>query len=73
MKKSVMEEVFEKAGGRQKLQASLGVSKQTVSDWIRWGHVSAKRAPAIETLTGIPRTRLCPSFDWEGTKTKASA
>lgn len=68
MSKSVIDEVFAKAGGREALQKSLGVSKQTISDWKRWGHVSAKRAPAVEKLTGISRKRLCPSFDWDGEK-----
>lgn len=66
MSKSVIDEVFEAAGGREALQKSLGVSKQTISDWKRWGHVSAKRAPAVEAITGIPRQRLCPYFDWDG-------
>lgn len=72
MSKPLMDEVFEKAGGREKLQRALGVSKQTLSDWKRWGHVSAARAVSIERLTGIPRERLNPKFDWYGTK-KAGA
>jgi DNA-binding transcriptional regulator YdaS (Cro superfamily) len=61
---TVIDEAFEKAGGREALQKALGVSKQTLSDWKRWGHVSAARAVAVERITGIPRQRLCPSFDW---------
>lgn len=61
---NVIDEVFEKAGGREALQKSLGVSKQTLSDWKRWGSVSAKKAIAIEKITGIPRQRLCPKFPW---------
>lgn len=72
MSKSVIDEVLEKAGGRQALQESLGVSKQTISDWKRLGHVSAKRAPAIEKLTGISRKRLCPDFDWDGTRVETN-
>lgn len=71
MSKPVMDEVFEKAGGRQALQESLGapgkpLSKQTMSDWKRAGYVPAKHAPAVEKLTGISRKRLCPDFDWDG-------
>jgi DNA-binding transcriptional regulator YdaS (Cro superfamily) len=69
MSKTLIDRVIEQAGGRDALMRSLGVSKQTISDWKRWGHVSAKRAPAVEKLTGIPRTELCPDFDWDGTKT----
>lgn len=61
---SVIEEAFAAAGGRQALQESLGVSKQTLTDWKRWGHVSAARAADVEALTGIPRRRLCPDFNW---------
>lgn len=66
MTKSLMDQVLEKAGGSRGLQQSLGVSKQTVSTWKRWGHVSATKAPAIERITGIPRQQLCPKFDWDG-------
>ncbi len=72
MSKSVIDEVFEKAGGRKALQASLGVSKQTISDWKRWGHVSAQRAADVEKLTGIPRERLAPQFPWAGEKAAAA-
>jgi hypothetical protein len=73
MTKSVIDEAFEKAGGREGLMKSLGVSKQTISDWKRWGRVSAKRAPAVEAITGIPRQRLCPGFDWDGKGVMSSA
>jgi DNA-binding transcriptional regulator YdaS (Cro superfamily) len=61
---TVIEEAFQKAGGREALRKALGVSKQTLSDWKRWGHVSAARAVAVERITGIPRKQLCPGFDW---------
>jgi DNA-binding transcriptional regulator YdaS (Cro superfamily) len=55
-----MDAVLEKVGGPTELRKSLGISKQTISDWKRWGHVSAKRAPAIERMTGIPAEELAP-------------
>lgn len=69
---SVIDEVFEKAGGRQALRTSLGLSKQTMSDWGRFGYVPSRHAVAVENITGIPRERLCPSFDW-GRKTRRTA
>ena len=68
MSKSVIDEVFDKAGGRKALMQSLGVSKQTISDWVRQGHVSAHRAAEVEKLTGIARERLAPKFPWHGEK-----
>jgi DNA-binding transcriptional regulator YdaS (Cro superfamily) len=64
MNKRLIEEVFEKAGGRLALGKLLGLSKQTMSDWARWGHVPSKHAVAVEGITGIQRERLCPDFDW---------
>jgi DNA-binding transcriptional regulator YdaS (Cro superfamily) len=61
---TLIDEVFAKAGGRDELRKALGVSNQTLSDWKRWGHVSAKRAVAVEALTGISRQDLCPQFNW---------
>ncbi len=60
----LIDEVFEKAGGRQALMDALGLSKQTMSDWKRSGKVPSPHAVAVERLTGIPRERLCPDFDW---------
>lgn len=67
---SLIDEVFEKAGGRAKLRQALltpngkPISNQTMSDWKRSGRIPARHAVAVETLTGIPRERLCPDFDW---------
>lgn len=40
------------------------LSKQTLSDWKRAGRIPAAHAVAVEKLTGIPRERLCPDFEW---------
>lgn len=64
MAKPVMDDVFEKAGGRTALRKSLGLSKQTMTDWKRKGYVPASHAVAVEAMTGIPRERLCPNFQW---------
>lgn len=64
MESRLLEEVFQKAGGRQLLRGALGLSKQTMSDWARLGYVPARHAVAVEKITGIKRERLCPHFDW---------
>lgn len=67
---SLLDEVFRKAGGRKALQAALSkgrdkpLSKQTLSDWKRAERIPAAHAVAVENITGIPRERLCPDFDW---------
>lgn len=72
MDENLIDLVFEKAGGRDKLQQSLGLSKQSMSDWRRAGYVPARHAVAVEKLTRIPREQLCPDFEW-GRKKKAVA
>lgn len=64
MSNPAIEEAYEKAGGRPKVMASLSVSKQTLSDWVRWGYVSSKHAAGLERLSGVSRRRLNPDFDW---------
>lgn len=46
------------AGGQVKLAEALGVSQQNVSLWLRQGYVSNGHIVAVETLFGIPRSRL---------------
>ena len=57
-----MEEVFEKAGGRKKLQRSLKLSKQTMSDWTRNDEVPLKHCAMVQAITKIPLARLNPAF-----------
>ena len=69
----VIEEAFAKAGGRLALQRSLKLSKQTMSDWKRWGYVPARHAASVEAITGIPREKLCPQFEWHSAATSEKA
>lgn len=69
----LIDEVFEKAGGRQSLRRRLKLSKQSMSDWKRAGYVPARHAAAVEQITGIPRTRLCPKFEWVAPPESADA
>lgn len=73
-----MDEVFDRAGGRRKLQRSLQafyghdepLSKQTMSDWVRNGEIPIKHCPAVHAITKIPLARLNPAF---AAKPKAKA
>jgi DNA-binding transcriptional regulator YdaS (Cro superfamily) len=73
MSKSVIEEAFQKAGGRAVLRKSLGVSKQTLSDWKRSGEIPAKHCAAVHALTRIPLGQLNPAFAVTATELKRKA
>jgi DNA-binding transcriptional regulator YdaS (Cro superfamily) len=62
---------LEVRGMQASVAASLGVSKQTVNDWKRNGVVPSHHAAAFEALSKIPRTTLCPDFNWGATARKA--
>jgi DNA-binding transcriptional regulator YdaS (Cro superfamily) len=66
-------EAYEKAGGRKKVQESLKVTKATLSDWLRAGHVPERRCGELEKLSGVSRRRLNPEFDWGPLKVKTIA
>lgn len=51
-------------GRKAQLAQSAGVSKQTVSDWVRNRSVSSRHAAKVSMLTGFPKSLLCPEFDW---------
>lgn len=55
---------YQTAGGRKKVQESLGVTKATLTDWLRWGYVPVARCPDLERLSGMSRRKLNPKFDW---------
>jgi hypothetical protein len=73
MSNSVIDEVFEKAGGRTALRRSLRLSKQTMSDWKRSGEVPVKHCAAVHALTRIPLSRLNPAFAVTATELKRVA
>jgi hypothetical protein len=62
MSNSVIDEVFQKAGGRTALRKSLGLSKQTMSDWVRKGEIPVAHCPAVHALTRIALSKLNPKF-----------
>ena len=61
--KNLIDDVFEKAGGRQRLRQALGLSKQTMSDWARAGCVPAKHCAAVHAKTGISLKTLLRACD----------
>ena len=60
---SLIEDVFQKSGGRYKLRLSLGLSNQSMSDWVRSGVIPVHHVPTVHALTGIPMAQLNPCFD----------
>lgn len=66
-------EAYQRAGGRKKVQESLKVTKATLSDWLRSGRVPVQRCGPLEKLSGVPRRKLNPAFDWGPVKVKADA
>ena len=66
-----IEEAYQKAGGRRKVRESLGVTKASLSDWLRSGRVPPVRAGELEKLSGVSRRKLCPDFDWGPLRVKA--
>jgi DNA-binding transcriptional regulator YdaS (Cro superfamily) len=57
-------EAYDKAGGRKVVQEALGVTKASLSDWLRAGTVPAGRCAQLEKMSGVSRRRLNPEFDW---------
>jgi DNA-binding transcriptional regulator YdaS (Cro superfamily) len=64
MSNPAIEEAYEKAGGRKKVQEALGVTKASLSDWIRNEVVPAARCVELEQLSGVSRRKLNPEFNW---------
>jgi DNA-binding transcriptional regulator YdaS (Cro superfamily) len=68
-----IEEAYAKAGGRKRVQESLGVTKASLSDWLRAGYVPVTRCPDLERLSGVSRVKLNPKFDWGPLRKSARA
>jgi len=56
---TILEQLKIAGWGPSRIAAALNISSQAVS---QWDEVPAKRAPALERLTGIPAHKLCPSY-----------
>ena len=64
METKTLAEYLNERGRKTALAQSIGVSKQTVSDWLRNNAVSRDQAAKVSAFTGIPKQVLCPDFDW---------
>lgn len=53
-----IEAAIEAAGTQTRLADALGVKQQTVSLWLKSGYVPNEHIVAIETMYGVPRSRL---------------
>jgi DNA-binding transcriptional regulator YdaS (Cro superfamily) len=58
MEKTGIARAIERAGSQAAMAAELGVTQQSVSEWVKAGYVPAGRAVAIESLYGVPRIDL---------------
>jgi len=63
MNTSSTEQAIKKAGGRGAVAKSLGVTVETVRQWIV-RPIPAKRAIDLESLSGVHRSELRPDL-WE--------
>jgi DNA-binding transcriptional regulator YdaS (Cro superfamily) len=57
-KQTGVERVIAIAGTQSKVAADMGVEQQTVSHWLKTGHMPVKRAVEAEKLYGVPRSAL---------------
>ena len=76
-KLSVLADSLPSIGGASALAKKIGVSPQSVSNWLRRGRVPVRFCPIVERAT--KRAVLCeelrPDVDWaflRGTKNKAA-
>lgn len=56
---TALQRAIEAAGGLSKLAASLGISKQAVS---QWDEVPPLKVLTVEEITGVPRHELRPDL-----------
>lgn len=63
MNTSPIEQAIEKAGGRSEVAKQLGVTVETVRQWIK-RPIPAKRAVELERISGVHRSEFRPDL-WE--------
>ena len=61
-----LNKAIETIGNQARLARALGISQQTVNNWMRRGNVPAEYCPAIEKATDAAVTceALRPDVDW---------
>jgi DNA-binding transcriptional regulator YdaS (Cro superfamily) len=63
---SPIAEAVAACGGQSALAAQLKITPPMVYQWVRGLRpVPPKYAPLIESLSGVDRRALCPSFPWD--------
>jgi DNA-binding transcriptional regulator YdaS (Cro superfamily) len=67
MIKDHIERAIAIAGSQSKLADAIGVTQQTISNWLKGGAIKAEHCSAMERFTqgAVTRVQLRPN-DWQG-------
>lgn len=57
-------EKFENRPSKLAAMVGCGVLRQHVEHWKKVGYVSARWAPDVERVSGVPCEKLCPDVNW---------
>ena len=57
--KTALEKAIKKAGGQSALARKLGISQQSIQQWVV---VPLKRVKQVSEITGVPREELAPEL-----------
>lgn len=57
--KTALKKVIKKAGGQSALARKLGISQQSIQQWVV---VPLKRVKQVSEITGVPREELAPEL-----------
>jgi len=47
---------------QEQLAQRLGIKQPSVAKWLKTGRIPPKRVRAVEEVTGIPASKLCPEL-----------
>lgn len=57
--KTALKKAIKKAGGQSALARKLGISQQSIQQWVV---VPLKRVKQVSEITGVPREELAPEL-----------
>nr|DAL95761.1 MAG TPA: SOS-response transcriptional repressor [Caudoviricetes sp.] len=57
--KTALKKAIKKAGGKSALARKLGISQQSIQQWVV---VPLKRVKQVSEITGVPREELAPEL-----------
>lgn len=57
--KTALKKTIKKAGGQSALARKLGISQQSIQQWVV---VPLKRVKQVSEITGVPREELAPEL-----------